>query len=90
MKISIPEPLGDELEFIARQENRSVDEILESIVRQFVAAHSRPGSPPDDQPQTKDLFALIAKAADELGENSKEDNISERSREILLTEYLKR
>lgn len=47
----------------------------------------KPASTEEDKSPTEEHpFLIIARAADELGESSKEGNISERSRELLATE----
>ncbi len=88
--ISVDETLWRHLQEIARQEQRPVDEIAGAILRRYAMARVPPPSPAtpvDIEEDTKDLFLLIARSADELGETSEKGDISERSREILHTEY---
>jgi len=88
---SIPDHLAEMLEHIAQSENRPVEEIVEEALQQYASEHLPPSSA--NQPQTRNLLLLIAQAADELGEGSKEGDIAERSREILnneIPEYLMR
>lgn len=87
---TIPEQLAEKFENIARRENRPVDEVVEEALQQYADEHP---PAPLEQPQTRNLLLLIAQAADELGEGSKEGDIAERSREILnneIPEYLMR
>jgi hypothetical protein len=77
------------LNSVAEQENRLVDDVVESVLRRYAIAHQFPVKPPtpDEQPtEDQHPFLVIARAADELGENSNVGNIAERSREILATE----
>jgi hypothetical protein len=87
----IPERLAEQLENIARLENRSPDEVLEDALQHYATDHSVEIT--EGQPKTRNLLLLIAQAAEELGEGSKEGDIAERSREILnndFPEYLMR
>lgn len=87
--VRIPDELIKHLEIIAEREGRSIEEIAESVLWQFRMAHWLPGKeqPPQEQEtDTNDLFTLVMRAADELGESSVERNVSERSRELLNTE----
>lgn len=88
---TIPDQLAEKFEDITRRENRPVDEIVEEALKQYAEEHLP--SPSAEEPQTRNLLLLIAQAADELGEGSKEGDIAERSREILnneIPEYLMR
>ncbi|MFN8565581.1 MAG: ribbon-helix-helix protein, CopG family [Anaerolineae bacterium] len=88
---TIPDDLAELLNDVARRENRPVDEIVEEALKQYAEEHLPPSA--SEQPQTRNLLLLIAQAADELGEGSKEGDIAERSREILnndIPEYLMR
>ena len=77
--IHIPDTLATQLEALARQENRSIDDVAAEILEQHLA---------DDEPPPGTLAALI-KAADEANLRSGYTDTSERSREILNTEYPK-
>lgn len=83
--IEIDKELYRLLETIARDENRSVDEIVQSSLKQYVFAHSFG----DEQEATKehDPFLLIAAAAEALGNHSSDGMLSARSRDILNEEF---
>src|SRR5579871_753225 len=80
---TIPDDLAEQLENIAQRENRPLDEVVEAALRSYAEEHVSTEAPSEKD----DLFLLIAQAADELGEGSKEGDIAERSREILDTEF---
>ena|SRR4051794_2113257 len=84
---TIPDELAEQLENIAQRENRPLDDVVEEALRHYADEHQ------PEQPKTRNLLLLIAQAADDLGEGSKEGDIAERSREILnneIPEYLMR
>lgn len=67
---------------IARREKRSVESVLESLLEDYEPSTS------EDEPQPG-TFAALLKAAQEarIGVDSEPTNTSEKSREILNTEY---
>ena len=87
---TIPDDLAVLLSDLARRENRPIEEIVELALRRYAIAHRFPTKQtesPEESQEDEHPFLVIARAADELGENSKEGNISERMREILATEF---
>lgn len=84
---TISDELAEQLKEIAQRENRSIDEIFEDALREYADTHVETSV--DDEPLTEAVngFLAIAQAADELGERSKEGDISERSREILDNDF---
>lgn len=88
--IEIPDDLVKTLNKIAEREGRTVEEIAKSALGQFSDAHWIPVAAPEDSEtasETNDLFTLVIRAAHELGEGSRQGNVSERSRELLSTDF---
>ena len=88
--VHIKEDLMKRLADVAERENRPVEEIIESALEQFASQRLTAEKPVyqfDYPADTKDVLLLIAKAADELGETSSVPNLSERSSELLRTEW---
>lgn len=75
--LRISESLFKRLQVRAEQENRSVDDIAESILERQVTYEYRP---------ERDPLLLIASAAEEAGISSEKGNLAERSRELLTNE----
>lgn len=86
----IDKELLDQVQKLAAEENRSMDDVVTSVLWQFVLSRSfqQSGTPDIDvTPTTKNPLLLIAQGAEALGDLATENNVSERSREILRTEY---
>lgn len=77
---TLPAHLIDQLEALARRENRSAGELLESLLNQYVSS-----TPDEDIPLGS--LAALARSAQEADLRSEATDTSERSREILKTEY---
>jgi hypothetical protein len=75
----IDDALARQLQEIARRENRSVDEVLESLLAQYTPNQGDKSSP--------DPLLMMADAARKFGLRSGRSDISSRSREILSSEW---
>ncbi len=78
------------LQDVAKRENRDLDEVIQTTLHHFAMARAYQGvSAVEPEPETKikDVFRLVAEAADKLGETSDHINFSERSRDLLNTDY---
>ena len=80
--IHIPDALATQLEALARQENRSIDDLAAEILEQHLTEAA------GDEPPPGTLAALI-EAAKKADIRSGYTDTAERSREILNTEYPK-
>jgi len=86
----IDDEVARTLEEIAQTEDRSVDELVNDVLRHFAktrADHAKISESTDERHDPDDVLLRILEGADELGERSSEGNISERSREILSTDF---
>lgn len=75
---------------LAAEEDRALDDVISSALRQYVLSRSYQGKPmdlPDVKTNTKNPLLLIAHGAEALGELATEHNVSERSRDILNAEF---
>jgi hypothetical protein len=78
--VYISEPLAQKLTQIAERDHQSLDEVVETLLEQQVA---------DVDPVAPlGTLAALIQAADEANLQSTADDTSERSREILNTDYV--
>lgn len=84
--IHIPEQLARQLESIAQQENRSINDVAASILEMHMPEIPSAAENDDDEAPPGSLAALI-KAADEANFYGEDTGIADRSREILDTEF---
>ncbi|MCC6615803.1 MAG: hypothetical protein IT320_20195 [Anaerolineae bacterium] len=86
----IDDEVARTLEEIAQAEDRPVDELVNDVLKHFAKTRAYQGKnsePIDERHDPDDVLLHILAGADELGERSTESNISERSREILSTDF---
>src|SRR5262245_1308415 len=77
----IDDAIARQLQDIAGCENRSIDEILASLLARYTANRAESEESPPN------LLLMLAEAAEKLGLRSGREDISSRSREILNTEW---
>jgi hypothetical protein len=83
---TLPTYLIDQLEALARRENRTAGELLASLLTQYIASTAAEDIPPGS-------LAALARSAQEADLRSETTDTSEHSREILkseFTDYLRR
>jgi hypothetical protein len=86
--IEISKELYKRLESVAKNENRSVDDLVESSLHEYISAHGvNQWDATEDMSVEHDPFLMIARAADTLGDRSVSGDIAERSREILSKDF---
>ena len=87
--VEIDKDLYRRLESIARNEKRSVDEVVQASLKQYVSAHSSGDEQAelDSAAQERNPLLMIAAAAEALGDQSSDGTVSARSREILENEF---
>jgi vacuolar-type H+-ATPase subunit H len=83
-ELRVAEHLVRQLKEIAEREHRSVDDVVETMIEQYQPSV---GEAKEDTSNEESGLWVLAKTAQELGLSSGQSNISERSREILNTEY---
>ena len=87
--IHINDDLGKQLQLIAEKEAVSVDQIAETLIQQYVDTKQ---TVPLTSDNSRNLFALILEASDQLDLRSGRSDISENSNEITrksMGRYLK-
>lgn len=87
--IHINDDLGKQLQLIAENEDVSIDQIAESLIQRYVDTKQTTHQVPD---KSRNLFALILEASDQLDLRSGRSDISENSNEITrksMARYLK-
>jgi predicted transcriptional regulator len=78
LMIQISDDLLERLKDIAQNEQKSVEELAASLIEQQITP---------EYDESRDPLLMIARAAEEAGLSSGQDDIAERSREILNTEF---
>ncbi len=76
----LPENLAEQLQHFAELENRSVNEVLEKMIATYKPEIEQLDTAPNP-------FLIMLEMAEEANLPFSEDNITERSRKILNTEY---
>lgn len=88
--IEIDHELLRQVRKLAAEENRSVDSVVKTALEQYVLARTYHGTElvlPELTSETRNPLLRIAEGAELLGDLASEDNVSERSRDILNTEF---
>lgn len=85
-QFTIPDDLAELLDDIAHRESLPVDELIEKALRDYATAVELDKSIATERSNRNPLL-VIAEAANELGAGSKEGDISQRSREVLNTDF---
>lgn len=86
----IDDEVARSLEEIAQAEDRSVDELVNDVLRHFAqmrADRAQSSESTDEPHDPDDVLLRILAGTNELGERSMEGNVSERSGEILSTDF---
>lgn len=78
--IQLPETLAQQLESIAKQQNRSVADLLQSFVEQFPNPETNDDLPPN-------AMIRLAKTAQNMTFAALHTDVAQNSRAILETEY---
>ena len=82
--VEISQELLEILEDVAKREYRSLSEVVENALKNFAQEHR---SPPHNDTTNGEPLLMIAEAANQLGLGSGKDDISERSRDILKSNF---
>lgn len=78
--------IADRLREIAERDNRSVEDVIANLLEQFELQHTDTPDPNETEVPPRSL-AAFEKVAREMRFKTDQSDISERSREILNTEY---
>ncbi len=79
--------IADRLREIAERDNRSVEDVIANLLEQFELQHTDTPDPNETEVPPAGTLAALAKVAREVRFKTDQSDISERSREILNTEY---
>ena len=80
--LMIPDALANRLRDLAQRENRSVADVLETMIEQY-----EPAAEPETEEMAENPLLLMVQMAEEANLPFSETDVAERSREILNTEY---